>query len=266
MDAHKEEMEARKTGRTPFSFDRTFSASSECFDDESSELNASPYKTNPPSSSNQNKLHDEDLEENLQSDDSSVQNENVELNENDHVLNEEMGESSSTTRSHNDDVGINKIGVHRKKSILRHAHDQRDKVCSSNSGNSFNGSACGSSIISDGKMGSSMMNSSFNNSQFYNNFYSRAEKRNDFQRYTRGPYAPLDRCNSNSTANSTKIQFPNYYPEGGWGYVILFVATFSHALLCGFLLSGGIFATKVLDKFGHELRMESGKLRDVRQS
>jgi hypothetical protein len=145
----------------------------------------------------------------------------------------------------------------RKKSIL--SNRNRSRFTRSGGGvsmNSFKGSAGGSSIISDGKMGS--MNGSFN-SQFYNNFYTRAARRNDFQRYTRGPYAPLDRCNSTSasSANSSTI-FQHYYPEGGWGFVVLATAMFSHALLCGFLLSAGVFSIKTMDKFGHELRVETG--------
>lgn len=125
-------------------------------------------------------------------------------------------DSSSNNEDINNDADVKSGGggrVHRKKSILRHVHEA--KASGGGGGvsiNSFNGSAASSSIISDGKMGSSM-NGSFN-SQFYNNFYSRAARRNDFQRYTRGPYAPLDRCNSTSASSAHSSTLTTHYYPG----------------------------------------------------
>jgi len=83
----------------------------------------------------------------------------------------------------------------------------------------------------------------------------------NLQRYFRGPYAPLDRCNSSSAASNTSSTITqHYYPEGGWGYVVLATAFLCHALLCGLLLCTGIVMVAVLDKFGEDLKLECGKL------
>ncbi|CAL8110033.1 unnamed protein product [Orchesella dallaii] len=125
-----------------------------------------------------------------------------------------------------------------------------------------------SSMISDGKFGS--VSSSFssaaaaaiasgysggggaNNNDIFN------ERLERFQRYTRGPYAPLDRCNSTSvsSAHSSTIT-QHYYPEGGWGYVVLATAVICHALMYGMHLSAGIFILDVLTRFGEDLVMSS---------
>ena len=55
---------------------------------------------------------------------------------------------------------------------------------------------------------------------------------------------------SASTTNSTITQ--HYYPEGGWGYVILFTACVTHILLCGFLFSSGILILLVTQLFRYE--------------
>lgn len=160
---------------------------------------------------------------------------------------------------------------------------------SSNSGKPYgckrenNAGALRSSIISDGRFGSlNSVSSSFNSaaaaaigssfsgsSRFgagalanggHNSNDILNERLERFQRYTRGPYAPLDRCNSTSvsSAHSSTIT-QHYYPEGGWGYVVLAVATICHSLICGFHLSAGVFILQILNKFGEDLAMHSGK-------
>lgn len=85
------------------------------------------------------------------------------------------------------------------------------------------------------------------------------ERLERFHRYTRGPYAPLDRCNSTSvsSAHSSTIT-QHYYPESGWGYVVLATAAICHALMCGLHLSSGVFLVDILGRFGEDLVMSSG--------
>ncbi|CAL8110037.1 unnamed protein product [Orchesella dallaii] len=76
----------------------------------------------------------------------------------------------------------------------------------------------------------------------------------------RSPFAPFDRHHSSgggssSTGSSTITQ--HYYPEGGWGYVVLATCTICHVLTCGFQLSFGILWHAILDKFGSELHLIS---------
>lgn len=151
-----------------------------------------------------------------------------------------------------------------------------------------NNGALKSSIISDGRFGSvNSISSSFNSaaaaaiSSSYGGAGSSSDSKfgggihatggpaggNDvlnerlerFHRYTRGPYAPLDRCNSTSvsSAHSSTIT-QHYYPEGGWGYVVLAVATICHALMYGFQLSAGVFLLQILSRFGEDLVMNAG--------
>jgi hypothetical protein len=246
--------DAMESKLTPFSIDRTFSASSDCdfYDDEEEEaaVKVNPYKTSRIEYYEQLDHNERelglpsggmmpisglvDIEGNIIGNvnkfPSFDQEENDEEEEEDENYDEENGDMNMSSIEHqntpnhhhkgdddndinNDDVDINvnkgRSGAHRKKSILRHTHDPT----SASNANSFNGNVGGSSIISDGKMMGSSMSGSFN-SQFYNNFYSRAARRNDFQRYTRGPYAPLDRCNSTSaSSNATLTITQHYYPE-----------------------------------------------------
>lgn len=140
-----------------------------------------------------------------------------------------------------------------------------------------------SSIISDGRFGSvNSVSSSFNSaaaaaiSTSSGNKFGRGihingggvvggnndilnERLERFHRYTRGPYAPLDRCNSTSvsSAHSSTIT-QHYYPEGGWGYVVLAVAAICHALMCGLHLSAGVFILEILGRFKEDLVLSSG--------
>ncbi|XP_076252048.1 monocarboxylate transporter 12-like isoform X3 [Rhynchophorus ferrugineus] len=44
----------------------------------------------------------------------------------------------------------------------------------------------------------------------------------------------------------------HYYPEGGWGWVVLWAAVFVHILSHGFLMSVGWFQLEIVKKFGSE--------------
>lgn len=106
------------------------------------------------------------------------------------------------------------------------------------------------------KIGAGINNKSYNNNTNNDILNERLER---FHRYTRGPYAPLDRCNSTSvsSAHSSTIT-QHYYPEGGWGYVILTTAAICHALMCGLHLTAGIFLLEILNRFGEDLVFNSG--------
>ncbi|KAL1492002.1 hypothetical protein ABEB36_012511 [Hypothenemus hampei] len=44
----------------------------------------------------------------------------------------------------------------------------------------------------------------------------------------------------------------HYYPEGGWGWIVLWTAVLVHVLSSGFLASAGLFQLEILKKFGEQ--------------
>lgn len=75
----------------------------------------------------------------------------------------------------------------------------------------------------------------------------------------RNPLAPFDRHHSSggTSSNSSSTITQHYYPESGYGYVVLVTCTICHALTSGFQLSFGILANPIMDKFGSELQFMS---------
>lgn len=76
----------------------------------------------------------------------------------------------------------------------------------------------------------------------------------------RSPIAPIDRHHSSgggSSTNGSNTITQHYYPESGWGYVVLFTCTLCHILTAGFQLSFGVLWQALLDKFGKELQLFS---------
>lgn len=50
----------------------------------------------------------------------------------------------------------------------------------------------------------------------------------------------------------------HYYPEGGWGWVVLVCAVLVHIVNHGFLNSAGIFYVEILGKFGFAVKGPTG--------
>lgn len=75
----------------------------------------------------------------------------------------------------------------------------------------------------------------------------------------RSPFAPFDRHHSSggASSNSSNTITQHYYPEGGWGHVVLFTCTICHILTCGLQLSFGILLQAILEKFGNDLHLIS---------
>jgi hypothetical protein len=81
------------------------------------------------------------------------------------------------------------------------------------------------------------------------------------RRRSRSPHAPLDRNHSSgATSNSSSTITQHYYPEGGWGFVVLLTATSCQTLLCGMQLSFGILMNPISHKFEENLNTPSGTL------
>lgn len=82
------------------------------------------------------------------------------------------------------------------------------------------------------------------------------------RRPSRGAHAPLDRHQSSgATSGSSSTITQHYYPEGGWGFVVLVTATSCHSLLCGIQLSFGILMMPIFNKFGDHLASPSGSVK-----
>lgn len=50
----------------------------------------------------------------------------------------------------------------------------------------------------------------------------------------------------------------HYYPEGGWGWIVLWTAVLVHVLANGFIASAGFFQLEIARKFGPEFKKQSG--------
>lgn len=50
----------------------------------------------------------------------------------------------------------------------------------------------------------------------------------------------------------------HYYPEGGWGWVVLVAAVFVQILSHGLLASAGLFYIEILRKFGTDVAEPTG--------
>lgn len=50
----------------------------------------------------------------------------------------------------------------------------------------------------------------------------------------------------------------HYYPEGGWGWVVLVAAVLVHVLSHGLLTSAGLFYIEILRKFGPAVAQPTG--------
>lgn len=50
----------------------------------------------------------------------------------------------------------------------------------------------------------------------------------------------------------------HYYPEGGWGWVVLIAAVLVHILSHGLLTSAGLFYIEIVRKFGQDVAEPTG--------
>lgn len=51
----------------------------------------------------------------------------------------------------------------------------------------------------------------------------------------------------------------HYYPEGGWGWVVLVCAVLVHILSHGLVTSAGLFYTEIIRKFGTAVAEPTGR-------
>ena len=67
-----------------------------------------------------------------------------------------------------------------------------------------------------------------------------------------------DNSTSAQSNSSTNTITQHYYPEGGWGWMVLLTASICHMLLCGLKFCVGIMIWAIIVRFGTELRTEAG--------
>lgn len=144
-------------------------------------------------------------------------------------------------------VPINTNSMKENLSSHYHFHEEKDQLSSTQSNSSSNGR-----LQSSGH--SSNNNTSGNSSAGGGNFSPPSD-------HFRSPLAPFDRHHSSgggsSSQNSSSTITQHYYPEGGWGYMILITSTICHVLTCGFQLSFSVLWNAIMDKFGSELQLIS---------
>ncbi|CAG7725347.1 unnamed protein product, partial [Allacma fusca] len=67
-----------------------------------------------------------------------------------------------------------------------------------------------------------------------------------------------DNSTSAQSNSSTSTITQHYYPEGGWGYIVLITAVLSHVLMCGLNLCAGLMIWAIMSKFGSDVKSEAG--------
>lgn len=82
--------------------------------------------------------------------------------------------------------------------------------------------------------------------------------RDDSQQLPKRPQRGTEAENNKSEAKTSTIR-QHYYPEGGWGWLVCACAFVVHLLTTGLQLSYGTFYLEVLDKFGSENVVVTGK-------
>ena len=69
-----------------------------------------------------------------------------------------------------------------------------------------------------------------------------------------------DNSTSAQSNSSTSTITQHYYPEGGWGWMVLLTASLCHVLLCGLKFCVGLMIWAIMARFGTELRTEAGAI------